>query len=48
MAEAGFYLARRGFVALMLPFGEAEAEGFAGAVKGFLDRRGALLGRAGG
>ena len=46
MVEAGFYLARRGLVALMLPLGPAETEGFAAAVERFLERRAALIGPA--
>ncbi|MBP0444105.1 aminotransferase class III-fold pyridoxal phosphate-dependent enzyme [Roseomonas sp. SSH11] len=46
MAEAGFYLARRGLVALMLPLGQPELDGFAGAVGQFLERRAALIGQA--
>jgi glutamate-1-semialdehyde 2,1-aminomutase len=43
MVEAGFYLARRGFIALMLPLGEAEFSGFTDAVAQFLTRRRELL-----
>jgi glutamate-1-semialdehyde 2,1-aminomutase len=43
MAEAGFYLARRGFIAMMLPLGEAETDAFVGAVEAFLVRRRTLL-----
>lgn len=39
MAAAGFYFAARGLIALSLPIGEPEIEGFLGAVSGFLDRR---------
>jgi glutamate-1-semialdehyde 2,1-aminomutase len=43
MIEAGFYLARRGFIAMMLPLGEAETSAFAAAVEAFLVRRRTLL-----
>jgi glutamate-1-semialdehyde 2,1-aminomutase len=43
MAAAGIYLARRGFMALMLPVGEAELDQAASAVSGFLARRRDLL-----
>jgi glutamate-1-semialdehyde 2,1-aminomutase len=46
MIEQGYYLARRGFIALSLPTTEADIEGFAAAVAEFLDARGALLERS--
>ena len=36
LLERGYSYARRGFVALSLPLGEAEIDGFAGAVEEFL------------
>ena len=39
MAEAGIYLARRGFIALMLPIGDDETERVAQAVQSFLQRQ---------
>ena len=44
MAAAGIYLARRGFIALMLPVSEAELDGVVEAVGAFIQRRRALLG----
>ncbi|HZT20467.1 MAG TPA: aminotransferase class III-fold pyridoxal phosphate-dependent enzyme [Dongiaceae bacterium] len=46
MIEQGYYLARRGFVALSLPTTEADIDGFAAAVSEFLDARGRLVERA--
>ena len=46
MIDQGYYLARRGFIALSLPTTEADAEGFTAAVGEFLDARGALIERA--
>ncbi len=43
MAAAGIYLARRGFMALMLPVGEAELDAALAAVSGFLATRRELL-----
>ena len=43
MAAGGIYLARRGFMALMLPVGEPELDQAAAAVGAFLARRRALL-----
>jgi glutamate-1-semialdehyde 2,1-aminomutase len=43
MAAAGVYLARRGFMALMLPVGEAELDAALAAVSGFLATRRELL-----
>ncbi len=37
MLEAGYSYARRGFVALSLPLGEPDIDGFAAAVEAFLD-----------
>jgi glutamate-1-semialdehyde 2,1-aminomutase len=39
MLEQGYTYARRGFIALSLPLGEAEVDGFAAAVEAFLTRR---------
>ena len=46
LLERGYYIARRGMVALSLMVGEAECQGFLGAVDEFLEARGALI-RAG-
>lgn len=46
LAEAGWYFAPRGLIALSLPIGEAETEGFLAAVDAFIDRRGAALAAA--
>ncbi|MBS7792322.1 aminotransferase class III-fold pyridoxal phosphate-dependent enzyme [Roseococcus sp. SDR] len=43
MLERGFYLARRGMLALSLEIGPAEAEGFVAAVGEFIASRGSLL-----
>ena len=43
MLERGFYLARRGMVALSLEVGAAELDGFVSAVEDWLDARGRLL-----
>jgi glutamate-1-semialdehyde 2,1-aminomutase len=43
MAAAGIYLARRGFIALMLPVGEPELDQATAAVSDFLARRRDLL-----
>jgi len=43
MVRAGFWLARRGMMALSLPLTEADADGFAEAVGEFIAVRGALL-----
>ncbi|MCR0985136.1 aspartate aminotransferase family protein [Roseomonas populi] len=47
MAAAGFYLARRGMVALSLPVAQADLDRFVAAVADFAQARGALLPRAG-
>jgi glutamate-1-semialdehyde 2,1-aminomutase len=47
MLEAGFYLARRGMVALSLPLAPTDLSGFVAAFREFLNLRGPLLGRAG-
>ena len=39
MLERGVYLARKGFVALSLPIGDAEVDHFVDAVADFLDVR---------
>jgi len=44
MLAAGFYLARRGMLALSLEIGSDELEGFSDAVKNFVERRRRLLG----
>lgn len=46
MLERGFYFARRGFVVLTLPFGDAQADAFVAAVEDMLDARAALFGAA--
>ncbi len=43
MLERGFYLARRGMMALMLPLGDAECDRFAEAVGEFLASRRSLM-----
>ena len=43
MLERGFYLARRGMVALSLEVGGAELDGFASAFGDWLDARARLL-----
>ena len=43
LLEQGVWIARRGFVALSLPFGAAEVDAFAGAVERVVDARRALL-----
>jgi glutamate-1-semialdehyde 2,1-aminomutase len=45
MLNRGVYLARKGFIALSLPIGEAELDHFAGAVAGFLEDRKSLTRR---
>jgi len=47
MLEAGFYLARRGMVALSLPLAPTDLNGFVAAFREFLHLRAPLLGRAG-
>lgn len=44
MAEAGFYLARRGLAALMLPLTDADLDGFRNAVARFIEARRPFLG----
>lgn len=44
MLARGFYFARRGFVVLTLPFGDAQADAFVGAVEDMLDTRAVLFG----
>ena len=46
MIDRGYYMARRGFIALSLPTTEADTEGFIAAVADFLETRGALIERA--
>jgi len=43
MLERGVYLARKGFIALSLPVGDAEVDHFVDAVESFLDARRDLL-----
>jgi len=43
MVERGFYLARRGMIALSLEIGTAELDAFAQATQDFVDSRGQLL-----
>ncbi len=43
MLRAGFWLARRGMMALSLPLTEADADAFADAVSEFVSVRGPLL-----
>jgi glutamate-1-semialdehyde 2,1-aminomutase len=43
MLESGFYLARRGMLALSLEIGTAELDGFAEATEHFIDHRRVLL-----
>jgi glutamate-1-semialdehyde 2,1-aminomutase len=47
MLEAGFYLARRGMVALSLPLAPTDIGGFIAAFREFLTLRGPMLDRAG-
>jgi len=44
LLEQGYYIARRGFIALMLPIGEVEIEGFKNAFASVVKARGKLLG----
>ncbi len=46
MLARGYYCARRGLIALSLPFDDALADGLVAAVEDFLDARGALLGNS--
>jgi glutamate-1-semialdehyde 2,1-aminomutase len=43
LLEHGYSYARRGFVALSLPLGPTEVDGFATAVEGFLAEHAAVL-----
>ena len=43
MSAAGIWIARRGFVALNVMIGDAEADRFVGAVEEFVSARKALL-----
>ena len=43
LLEQGYYIARRGFIALMLTIGEAEIEGFSNAFSNVVKARGSLL-----
>jgi glutamate-1-semialdehyde 2,1-aminomutase len=44
LLEQGYYIARRGFIALMLPIGDTEIEGFINAFATVAKARGELLG----
>jgi glutamate-1-semialdehyde 2,1-aminomutase len=46
MIHRGYYMARRGFIALSLPTTEAEADGFISALADVLEIRGPLIGRS--
>ena len=46
MLQAGYYLARRGFMSLSLALVEADYDGFEAAFEGFLDEHRTLLSRA--
>ena len=43
LLDAGFYMARRGFMALMLPLGDAEISAFTASFDRILEQRGPLL-----
>ena len=43
LLEQGYYIARRGFIALMLTIGDAEIEGFQNAFRNLVQSRGSLL-----
>ena len=43
LLEKGYYIARRGFIALMLPIGDTEIEGFRNAFSAVVKARGELL-----
>lgn len=47
LLEAGYYIARRGFIALSLALTDEQLDGFATAVERFLEERAAVLPRAG-
>ncbi len=44
MIAAGYFLARRGYLALSLPLGDPELDGFVAAVDEFLEARKPALG----
>ena len=46
MIERGYYMARRGFIALSLPTTEKDVEGFLAALSDFLETHGALIERS--
>ena len=46
LIQRGYYMARRGFIALSLPTTDADADGFVAAVTDFLEVRGALIERS--
>ncbi len=43
LLEQGYYIARRGFIALMLPLGDAEIEGFTNAFETVVEHRAGLF-----
>lgn len=43
LLESGYYMARRGFIALSLPIGDRELDGFAAAFDDFLGKRRSLV-----
>ena len=43
LLELGYYIARRGFIALMLTIGDSELDGFKGALSSIIGKRGELL-----
>jgi len=45
LLERGYYVARRGFISLMLPLEDTDLEGFAGAFKSILEERQAVISR---
>ena len=47
LLERGYYIARRGFIALMLPIGDAEIEGFRNAFSAVVKARGGITKLAG-
>ena len=47
LIERGVYIARRGLVALSLPFGDAQARQFAAAMEDIIEKRRSLLPRRG-
>jgi glutamate-1-semialdehyde 2,1-aminomutase len=45
LLERGYYMARRGFIALSLMVGDADLDGFVAAVKDVVAERGDVLAR---